>query len=366
MLTTKVPIRDAAGRIAGLVAISRDITERRLAEEALAGGLETFLVFASAVASGDLTRRAPEGDDTLGRIGRSVNTALANVVAILVSVRDTALSVASAAGEILAASRTIAEGGQRQTDEVHSTSTAVEEMAASMAHVSKNAEGAAHAALDAQRNVEHGDRSVSDTFAAMTRIDAATRRTAEKMHLLAGRSRAISEVIALINDVASQTKLLALNAAIEAAHAGEAGLGFNVVADEIRKLAERTSKATKDVGALIETVQLEIAEAIAAMESGAREVEQGRALASDARSALKEISDAVVLAARLGQDISGASQQQALVTRELASTMLTIAGITLEASTGAQQTANTVQDLVLLSNQLTDALGRFQIPDRHA
>jgi PAS domain S-box-containing protein len=365
MLVTKVPIHDSAGRVAGLVAIARDITERKRAEETLERGLEAFLEFAGEVAAGDLTRRAPEGADTLGRIGSSVNTVLENFTAMLVSVRDAALSVASAAGEILAASRSIAEGAQRQTDEVNSTTTAVEEMAASMAHVSQNAESSARAALEAQANVEHGDHSVGDTFSAIARIDEATRRTADKMHVLEQRSTEISDVIDLIDDVAAQTKLLSLNAAIEAAHAGEAGLGFTVVAEEIRKLADRTARATKDVGALIEAVQVEIAEAIVAMERGVQEVEQGRALAGDARAALKQISAAVTLATRLGQDISGASQQQAQVTRELAHTMQTIATITLDSSTGAQQTAHTVQDLVQLSDQLTKVLARFKIPDTH-
>ena len=362
MLTTKVPIKGQNGEVTGLVGIAGDITERKLAEEALDRGLEAFLEFARQVAAGDLTRRAPEGNDTLGRIGRSTNTMLDNFATALRRARDAALSVASGAGEILAAARQIAQGAQRQTDEVNSTSTAVEEMAASMSQVSKNADASADAAQTAQGYVDQGAQAVSDTFGAMTRIDDTARRSAEKMRLLERRSAEISEVIDLIDDVAAQTKLLSLNAAIEAAHAGEAGLGFNVVAEEIRKLADRTARATKDVGALIEAIQTEIAEALAAMESGVQEVGQGRTLAEQARQTLQQIASAAERSAELGRDISDASREQANVTRELARTMQTIANITVESTTGAQETAHTVQALVEMAEQLTAALAHFKVP----
>ena len=365
MLTTKVPIRGQSSDVTGLVGMARDVTEGKLAEEALDRGLATFLDLARQVASGDLTRRAAEGDDTLGRIGRSMNTMLDNFAAALRRARDAALSVASAAGQILASARQIAQGAQRQTDEVNSTSTAVEEMAASMSQVSKNAEDSANAAQGAQGQVEQGDRAVSDTFGAMTRIDETARSSAEKMRTLERRSTEISDVIELIDDVAAQTKLLSLNAAIEAAHAGEAGLGFNVVAEEIRKLADRTARATKDVSALIEAVQGEIGQALAAMEREVQEVGQGRTLAEQARQTLREIASAAQRSAELSRDISNASREQADVTRELVRAMQTIANITVESSSGAQETAHTVQDLVTMADQLTAALAHFKVPTGH-
>ncbi len=355
--------RDVSGKPAGFRGVKRDITERRLAEETFEQHLKEFLAMVSSVSDGDLTKRGSETDDTLGSVAQSVNKMLDHFSKMLTEVKQIGLSVSSSATEILAAAEQIAVGSQRQADEITNTSSAVEEMAASMNQVSRNAEASADAARRALEMAEHGDKSVRDTSEAMSRIDSAVQQTSEKMRLLGIRSSEISEIIDLINDIASQTNLLALNAAIEAAHAGEAGLGFSVVADEIRKLAERSARATRDVGNLIKSIQTETSEALTAMEAGMKEVHGGSHLATQASNTLREISEAVRQSSELIEEISAASEEQARVTSNVAGAMQTISSITLETSAGAHETAQTIEGMVGLADRLNRSISQFKVKD---
>jgi len=355
--------RDAAGKPSGFRGVVRDVTPRRRAEQEFEDNLKELLAMVSSVSEGDLTKRGKESGDTLGSVAQSVNTMLDHFSTMLTEVKQIGLSVSSSATEILAAAEQIAVGSQRQADEITNTSSAVEEMAASMTQVSRNAEASADSARRALEMAEHGDKSVRDTSEAMSRIDSAVQQTSEKMRLLGIRSSEISEIIDLIDEIASQTNLLALNAAIEAAHAGEAGLGFSVVADEIRKLAERSARATRDVGHLIKSIQTETSEALSAMEVGMKEVRGGSHLASQASRALQDISDAVRQSSELIEEISAASEEQARVTSNVAGAMQTISSITLETSAGAHETAQTIEGMVGLADRLNKSISQFRVKD---
>ncbi|PYP84616.1 MAG: hypothetical protein DMF61_19665 [Blastocatellia bacterium AA13] len=346
-----------------VLSIHRDISDRKRAEEEIQSGLDEFMRFVSPVSEGDLTQRGVESNRAIGTVTQSVNRMLDSFSAMLTRVKQIGLSVSSSATEILAASEQIAVGAQRQADEITNTSSAVEEMAASMSQVSRNAEGTAEAARRALDMAERGERCVRDTSEAMNRIDLSVVGTAEKMRGLANRSREIEEIIDLIDEIASQTNLLALNAAIEAAHAGEAGVGFSVVAEEIRKLAERSARATRDIGGLIKGIQQETEAALSAMEKGMVEVKGGSALAEEARQALEDISRVVKQSAELIEEITAASEEQARVTRNVASAMQTVSSITLETSAGAHETAQTIQGMVDLSEQLNQAISQFKVKD---
>jgi len=360
VLSTKSPLYDTSGQVVGTWGITKDITERKRAAEALQRSLTGFLDFVSQVSRGDLTPRGQTGEDTLGLVGLSVNKMLDNFTEMLTDVKQLGLSVSSSAAQILIAAEKIERGTQKQNDEITNITSSVQEMAATMGQVSKNASASAEAARRALEIAQNGDRSVGDTSQAMIRIDSAVAQTAEKMRTLAKRSTEISEIIDLINDVAAQTNLLSLNAAIEAAHAGEAGLGFSVVAEEIRKLAERSARATRDVGKLIKAIQSETAEALSATESGLAEVKEGSSLAQQSRQALTDISAAVGLSADLIEEISAAADEQAGATRSFAGAMQTISGITMEASSGAHQTAQIIQSMVNLSERLNKSIQQFK------
>jgi twitching motility protein PilJ len=330
-------------------------------EQRLERDLESLLRVVSQVSEGDLRIRGSEGSDTLGKIAASVNGMLDKFAGMLNQVRDLALSVSSSATEILAASEQIANGAARQADEITNTSSTVEEMAASMTQVSRNAEESASAARQALSMAELGEKSVVNTFEAMNRINQTVQAAAERMKLLANRTSEISEIMDLINEIAAQTNLLSLNAAIEAAHAGEAGLGFSVVAEEIRKLAERSARATRDVSAIIRAIQKESESALGAMDLGMKEVAAGSKMSEQASDSLRNIFSVVKQSSELIEEISASSEEQAKVTRQLAQAMQTISNITHETSAGAHQTAATLQAMVIVSEQLNEAIFRFKV-----
>jgi twitching motility protein PilJ len=330
-------------------------------QENLQRGVTEFLTIVSQVAKGDLTLRGKVTNDTLGNVVDSVNYMLDNFTRVLERVRKAATDVSSSSSQILLATEEMAKGATQQDQEITNTSSAVEELTVSMKQVSNNAEASAEAARRALDAAEQGNRSVRDTLDGMQRIRSSVQATAKKIKSLGDRSLEISEIINVINDITEQTNLLALNAAIEAARAGEAGRGFAVVADEVRKLAEHSRTATKDIAGLIKAIQAETNEAVVVMEEGTREVEVGAKLADQAGKALEAISTVVRQSAELVQEISLASKQQVRGTEGVANAMQIISGITRQTSQGSRQTARTVEQLVKLSEQLNEALSQFRV-----
>jgi methyl-accepting chemotaxis protein len=330
------------------------------AQDSLQRSITDLLNTINQVARGDLTIRGRVTNDALGNVVDSVNFMLDNFTKVLERVRKAAIDVSTSANQILDAADEMTAGATQQDQEITNTSSAVEELTVSMKQVSNNAEASAEAARRALDAAEQGNRAVSDTLEGMQRIRASVQATAKKIKSLGDRSLEISEIINVINDITEQTNLLALNAAIEAARAGEAGRGFAVVADEVRKLAEHSRSATKDIAALIKAIQAETNEAVVVMEEGTREVEVGASLADQAGKALEAISSVVRQSAELVQEISLASKQQVRGTEGVANAMQIISGITRQTTQGARQTASTVGNMVKLSEQLNEALAQFR------
>ncbi|HYL99906.1 MAG TPA: methyl-accepting chemotaxis protein [Blastocatellia bacterium] len=360
---SRVPIRDDQGRISGIIGVSTDITAQRNMDALIESGLSELLALVSRVSVGDLLKRAVEGDDTLGRIAVALNRMLDNFSQTIAQVKQLGISVSSSATQILASASQMSLGSERQAEEITNTSSAVEEMSASMNHVSRNATASAEAAQRAMRMAEIGDGAVRETTDAMCKIEVSVKRAATEIQTLAKRSSEISEIMNLIDDIASQTNLLSLNAAIQAAHAGEAGLGFSVVAEEIRKLAERSGHATKDVNNLIRTILAETDNTLKAMQQCVTEVQDGTALVEQARLAIKDTSMAVRLSTELIEEIASASEQQAHVTRNVSGAMQVVSSIALQTSAGALQTAETIRSMTDLSERLNEAMSRFRVED---
>src|SRR2546430_4250154 len=203
---------------------------------------------------------------------------------ILNDVRDTAQQVLTSATEMIGAMEATAGGAQTQSREVVGVSDAMESLTRSMRQVAENAEAWASWADLALESAERGEHAVRASLSGMQRIRGEVQGISKKVKSLADRSLEISEIVNTIEDISSQTNLLALNAAIEAAGAGEQGLRFAVVAEEVRKLAERSGKAAKDIVVLIKAVQAETQQAVVAMEEGTREVERSEEHTSELQS----------------------------------------------------------------------------------
>jgi methyl-accepting chemotaxis protein len=370
--TVKVVTRDEIGRLAhtfndtvvrlrAQVKTETERDEERRQREDLQKNIQTFLDTTMEIAQGDLSRRGKVTPDVLGNVVDSINVMVEEIAVILADVRHAALRVAASANDMTGATDQMASGAQAQAREITTISRAMEGMSRAVREVATTAEAAAGAARQTLEAARKGDRAVHDSLDGMQRIRGEVQIIAKKIKGLGDRSLEISEIVNLIEELASHTNLLALNAAIEAAGAGEAGLRFGVVADEIRKLAERAAKATKDVAALIRTVQTETQEAVAAMEEGTREVEAGYQMTIRAEEHLKEIAGTSTTSAELAQGISRTSAQQVDGVEGVARAMQSIAQVAVDTEQAVLQTRRTVEDLVKLADELTRSLSRFKL-----
>ena len=334
--------------------------EKRKREE-LQKNIQTFQDTVMEIAQGDLSRRGQVTPDVLGTVVDSINVMVEEIAAILGDVRHAALRVAGNATEMIGATDQMTGGAQTQAREITTVSRTMESMSRSVREVAISAEQAAGAARSTLQAAQQGDQAVRDSMAGMQRIRGEVQVIAKKIKGLGDRSLEISQIVNLIEELASHTNLLALNAAIEAAGAGEAGVRFGVVADEIRKLAERAAKATKDVAALVRAVQTETQDAVAAMEDGTREVEAGYQVAIRAEQHIKEIAGTSTTSAELAEGISRASAEQVTGVEGVARAMQSIAQVAVDTEQAVLQTRKSVEDLVKLADELTRSLARFRL-----
>lgn len=347
---------DMAEQLKGMVQTEADINRMQ-------GQIMNMLSTVSAAADGNLTVEAEVTADALGSLADAFNMMVASLASLVDQVRRSAADMSRATNEILASSAQMIKGAEEQQNHINNITSAVDEIAVSMQQVANNAEAAARASQKATEAAQKGEKSVEETIRGMHRIRNTVQVTSKKIKNLGDRSIEINEIITTIDDIARQTTILALNAAIEAARAGEHGRGFGVVAEEVRKLAERSSKATQNIADLIKGIQAETNEAVRTMEEGTREVEEGTRLADVAGSSLKEIDKSVGQVANLIQEISLAAKQQARGTDGVVRSMETISDITTLHAEGVRKTTKTIEQLAMLSDRLTEAIGNFKIAE---
>ncbi|HEV8584878.1 MAG TPA: methyl-accepting chemotaxis protein [Methylomirabilota bacterium] len=370
--TVKVRSRDEIGQLARtfndtvtrlrsqvLTEAERDEEKKR--REDLQKNIATFLETVTQISQGDLRKRGDVTPDILGNVVDAVNLMVEEIGALLADVRHAALRVSASAGDMLSATDQMASGAEKQAREATVVSREVETMSRSVQLVASNAASAATAAGQTLEAATRGETSVRDSLAGMQRIRGEVQVISKRIKSLGDRSLEISEIVDTIEEIASHTNLLALNAAIEAAGAGESGVRFAVVADEIRKLAERAAKATKDIAARIRAVQAETQEAVVAMEEGTREVEAGYAVTIRAEESLKSIAGISKTSAELAEEISTSSQQQVRGADGVVRAMRSIADVAVHTEQAVLQTRRTVDDLVKLADELTRSLARFKL-----
>jgi len=227
--------------------------------------------------------------------------------------------------------------------------------------VSENTQTLNETAEKTREAARKGEGAVEQTVKGMDSIKIKVFETAKKIRDLGEHSQQIGEIVQVIDDIAEQTNLLALNAAIEAARAGEHGKGFAVVADEVRKLAERSGKATKEIAELIGNIQKVTGEAVAEMEAGTSEVEQGAGLAVDAGNALKEILQNVEDTYRQIQNISAASEQISASSHEVVSTVNNVSSVTEQNTAATEEMSASADRLAGMARELKDIVARFRV-----
>lgn len=352
---------DTVTRLRTQVTTEAERDDERKRREDLQRNIAVFLETVTQIAHGDMRQRGEVTPDVLGNVVDAVNLMVEEIGALLADVRHAALSVAASANDMLGATDQMASGAEKQAREATTVSREVETMSRSVQLVASNAASAANAASQTLEAATRGETAVRDSLAGMQRIRNEVQVISKRIKSLGDRSLEISEIISTIEEIASHTNLLALNAAIEAAGAGESGVRFAVVADEIRKLAERAAKATKDIAARIRAVQTETQEAVVAMEEGTREVEAGYKVTIRAEESLKSIAGISKTSSELAQEISASSQQQVRGADGVVRAMRSIAEVAVHTEQAVLQTRRTVDDLVKLADELTRSLSRFKL-----
>ncbi len=316
-----------------------------------------------AFANGDL--RQPDADSVsgLGELGEALNQALNAVAGTVHRIARASDHVASASEQISFSAAEQAQTTDRQKDQTAQIATAMQQMSSTVLQVSANSAKAAEASRRAAHVAHAGDNMVEDALAKMRAIAGSVSSTAKKLQELSKSSDKIGRIIGVIDDIADQTNLLALNAAIEAAHAAEHGREFAVVAEEVRKLAERSARATKEIAEMILTVQEETAIAVVAMEEGTRQVEEGVSSTSKAGDALKQIIQASEQVGEMITQIAAAVTEQSSATEQINRNMEGIAGLLKESAGGAREAAKACEDLSELALDLQKLVSKFRVDE---
>jgi twitching motility protein PilJ len=269
--------------------------------------------------------------------------------------------VADASSKAQTVSTRLQAASEQQSREIRETGEAVLRMASQINDVSGRAAESAQVARQSLGAAEQGRQAVQNSIAGMHGIREQIQETAKRIKRLGESSQEIGEIVALISDITEQTNVLALNAAIQAASAGEAGRGFTVVAEEVQRLAERSAEATRQIAALIRTIQVDTQDAVAAMERSTQGVVSGTRLSDEAGNALAEIGRVSRQLAELIQDFSRTTSQQAASAGGVAHSIQRILLVTEQTSEGTQQTAGSIVQLAELAGELKNSVSRFRV-----
>lgn len=344
-----------AGMILALVLgifISRGITRP------LAGGVEV----AKRLADGDLTVEVTvDRNDEIGHLMQAMKTMVQSLRDLITRTVDISAGIASASNQLQSTAQQIATGAEEVAAQTNTVATASEEMSATSIDIARNCATAADASQSSADAANSGAIVVQETITGMNVIAERVRETSETIEALGTRSEEIGNIVGTIEDIADQTNLLALNAAIEAARAGEQGRGFAVVADEVRALAERTTKATKEIGAMIKAIQNETKVAVKAMEEGVTEVEKGASSSLKSGQALKEILDRIHEVSLQVSQIATAAEEQTATTNEVTTNVHQITEVVHQTARGADETAGAAAQLAIQAQDLQNLVSRFRL-----
>ena len=371
-LTSRVPnpsdteLGNVARSLNSMLDSTVSLVQTRTERDQMQAAVMKLLDEVSGVAQGDLTVHAEVTADVTGAVADSINFMIGQLRQIIGQVQSASRQVSTALGDLREVTEKLASGSEDQAAQAVEASVAIEEMAASIHYVSENASSSAAVAEQSRTNAEHGTRAVTRTIEGMKAVRDQVQETAKRIKRLGESSQEIGEIVELIGDIGDRTSILALNASIQAAMAGEAGRGFAIVADEVERLADRATEATKRAGVLVKTTQTEAAEVMAAMEDTTREVINRSNIANEAGVALSEIQTVSNRLAELIQAISDAAQQQARGSEQVAKSMNEMSSVTRNTAASTKQTAAAINSLTLLVDNLNETVSRFKLPPANA
>ena len=311
---------------------------------------------------GDLTKQIlVTSSDEFGHLADEINSLVDKIRRIISQIAQTSEQVSLSAVELQSTAAQMATGAEEVAAQAETVATAGEEMSATSGDIAQNCQMASQGSQQASTAAVSGAQVVDETISVMNSIAERVRNSAKAVESLGSRSDQIGEIVGTIEDIADQTNLLALNAAIEAARAGEQGRGFAVVADEVRALAERTTRATREIGEMIKAIQQETKGAVIAMEEGVREVAKGSEKAAESGRALEQILQQINDVNAQIHQVATAAEQQTATTSEISSNMQQITEVVAQTSRGAQDSASASNRLSILADDLRRIVSQFKV-----
>jgi methyl-accepting chemotaxis protein len=318
----------------------------------IANPLKRVVTLVSRIADGDLTETVNiQTKDEIGALGNAIDAMVKNLRQIVGNILTNSQSLAAASQQISASSEEIASGNANQADAAQTISELFKELSTAIHSVAQNTELASELSDRTTQVAKDGGAVIQSSMASMQEVSG-------KMSRLEDDSQKVGDIIEVIEDIADQTNLLALNAAIEAARAGEQGRGFAVVADEVRKLAERSSEATKQITGIIKGMQENTKQSVAA-------VQESATFSQKTGEAFKHIASMVNDAGQKVTEIAAASEEQAAQASTVQEAVESISAATEEAAAASQETAATAQSLAILAEDLRQAVSIFKIGNHH-
>ncbi|MGY2979986.1 methyl-accepting chemotaxis protein [Thermostichus sp. OS-CIW-30] len=353
----------AAALEANFAELSQRAAEQGQAKEDLQRQVIRLLDDVEGAARGDLTVRAEVTADVLGAVADSFNLTIRSLRDIVSQVKRAAAAVNDAALQNEDFARSLSADALRQAEEISNSLNSIQEMTDSIQEVASNAREAANVTAQATEAAARGEEAVDRTVSGILEIRETVAETTRKVKRLAESSQEISKIVALISQIASRTNLLALNASIEAARAGESGRGFAIVADEVRQLADRAAKASKEIEQIVLQIQSETGNVMTAMEEGTQLVIEGTRRAEQAKNSLDEIIEVSRRIDELVRAIFQATVQQTETSRSVAQVMQSVELTANETSKEAQKVAASLQQLVSIARELQTSVGRFRVGD---
>lgn len=317
---------------------------------------------AESVAEGDLTTKIEvNSSDETGQLLAAMKTMVEKLKTLIGDIKAASSSMASGSEQLSASSEEITRTMSDQSNRSNQIAASAEEMSQTVIDIAKNAGNIATAASDTASVAQKGAHIVEKSANESKAISATVDSSARVMQNLGDKSKQIGEIVAVINDIADQTNLLALNAAIEAARAGEQGRGFAVVADEVRKLAERTAKATSEIGSMISAIQGEVDNAVTAMNSTNQQVEVGLRYSLEAGDQLQTIVQSVSALQGMVQQIASATEEMSSTSEAISGDIQAVAAGAREISGGSDQIAQSSSELARLAGQLKSSVDQFKV-----